>query len=110
MNHILQNVKLGFANMKELVGIFLSVDENSDSYDRYINGNDMELSQIARELKASEEKQETRIFSFFTDKSQSKSRKNTKKNFKSSPSTKNHSSHKEVSIDEHIREGIEPEL
>lgn len=79
MNHILQNVKSGFANMKELVGLFLSVDENSDGYDRYINGNDMELSQIARELKTSEEKQETRIFSFFTDKSQSKSRKNTKK-------------------------------
>lgn len=110
MNHILQNVKSGFANMKELVGIFLSVDENSDGYDIYINGNDMELSQIARVLKDSEEKQETRIFSFFTDNRQSKSRKNTKKNFKSNPSTKNNSSHKEVSSDKHIREGIEPEI
>lgn len=110
MNHILQNVKSGFANMKELVGIFLSVNENSDGYDVYINGNDVELSKIAKVLKDSEEKQESQISSFFADRHQRKSRKNTKKNFKSSPSTKNNSLHQEVSNNEHIREGIEPEI
>ncbi len=110
MNHILQNVKSGFANMRELVGIFLSVNENSDGYDVYINGNDVELSKIAKVLKDSEEKQESQTYSFFADSHQRKSRKNTKKNFKSSTSTKNNSLHQEVSNNEHIRRGIEPEI
>ena len=86
MNHILQNVKSGFANMKELFGIFISVDENSDGYDLYINSKDTELSQPKR------------------------STKSTKKNYKSNPSATSKSSHKKISNDEHIREGIEPEI
>lgn len=110
MNHILQNVKSGFANMKELVGIFLNVDENSDGYDRYINGNDIELSQIAGELKCIEQQQESKRFSLLSDKQPKRSTRSTKKNFKSSPSAKGKSSHKKISNDEHIREGIEPEI
>lgn len=107
MNHILQNVKSGFANMKELFGIFISVDENSDGYDLYINNKDTELSQIAGELKCIEQQQESKRFSLLSDKQPKRS---TKKNFKSSPSTKGKSSHKKISNDEHIREGIEPEI
>ncbi|MCI8362062.1 MAG: hypothetical protein HFJ41_02810 [Clostridia bacterium] len=110
MNHILQNVKSGFANMKELFGIFISVDENSDGYDLYINSKDTELSQIAKVLKDSEEKQEAKRFSVFTDKQPKRNTKSTKKNFKSSPSDQGKASHKKISNDEHIREGIEPEI
>ena len=110
MNHILQNMKSGFANMKELFGIFLSVDETRSVFDLYINGNDTELSQIAIVLKDSEEKQETKRFSFFNDKpSSNTSRKSSKKNFKPNTSTKNNSSHTKISNDDHIRKGIEPE-
>lgn len=110
MNHILQNVKSGFANMSELFGIFLSVDENSDGYDLYINGKDAELSQIAEELKVAEEQQESNRLSLFTTKKQKTSdTKVAKKNFKSSPSAKGTSVTKNVSKNEHIREGIEPE-
>lgn len=107
MNHILQNVKSGFANMKELFGIFISVDENSDGYDLYINSKDTELSQIAGELKCIEQQQESKRFSLLSDKQPKRS---TKKNFKSSPSAKGKSSHKKILNDEHIREGIEPEI
>lgn len=110
MNHILQNVKSGFANMKELFGIFISVDENSDGYDLYINSKDTELSQIAGELKCIEQQQESKRFSLFSDKQSRRSTKSTKKNFKSSPSAKGKSSHKKILNDEHIREGIEPEI
>ncbi len=107
MNHILQNVKSGFANMKELFGIFISVDENIDGYDLYINSNNTELSQIAGELKSIEQQQESKRFSILADKQPKRS---TKKNFKPSPSDKNKSSHKETPNDKHIREGIEPEI
>lgn len=111
MNHILQNVKSGFANMSELFGIFLSVDENSDGYDLYINSKDVELSQIAEELKLAEEQQESKRLSLFTAKKQrtSSNAKVAKKNFKSSPSAKSTSVIENVSKNEHIREGIEPE-
>ena len=110
MSHILQNVKSGFANMKELFGIFISVDENSDGYDLYINSKDTELSQIAGELKSIELQQESKRFSILADKQPKRSTRTTKKNFKSSPSDKNGASHKKISNDEHIREGIEPEI
>ena len=110
MNHILQNVKSGFANMTEIFGIFLSVNDDSDGYDLYINSKDPELSQTARVLKDSEEKQEAKRFSIFTDSRPKRSTRSTKKNFKSSPSAKGKSSHKKISNDEHIREGIEPEI
>lgn len=110
MNHILQNVKSGFANMKELFGIFISVDENSDGYDLYINSKDTELSQIAVELKSLEQQQESKRFSILADKQPKRSTKSTKKNYKSNPSATSKSSHKKISNDEHIREGIEPEI
>lgn len=110
MNHILQNVKSGFANMKELFGIFISVDENSDGYDLYINSKDAELSQIAGELKNIEQQQESKRFSLLSDKQPKRSTKSTKKNFKSSPSDNSKTSHKKIPNDEHIREGIEPEI
>ncbi len=111
MSHILQNVKSGFANMSELFGIFLRVDENSDSYDLYINGKDTELSQIAEELKVVEEQQESNRLSLFTARKQrtSSNTKVAKKNFKSNPSAKGTSVIENVSKNERIREEIEPE-
>lgn len=111
MSHILQNVKSGFANMSELLGIFLSIDENNDGYDLYINSEDTELSQIAEELKMVEEQQESNRLSLFTAKKQrtNSNAKTTKKNFKSNPLVKSSPSIKNISKDEHIREGIEPE-
>lgn len=107
MNHILQNVKSGFANMKELVGIFLSVDHDSDDgYSVYINSEDAEISQIAQELKNIEEKQESSRLSLFANKSE---KKVSKKKLNSEPSSKNSSSQKIISSKKHIRDDKEPE-
>ena len=65
MSSIIQNVKSGFANMKELFRILLSDDIEKNDYDSYINGNDKDLAQTAQELKELEEKQEAKRLSFF---------------------------------------------
>ena len=65
MSNIIQNMKSGFANMKELFGIMLSDDTNEDNYDLYINGQDTALAQTAQELKDIEEEQEKKRLSLF---------------------------------------------
>lgn len=77
MNHILQNVKLGFDNMKELFGIFLSNDDYSENnYDLYINSADLNIAKTAQELKKIEEIQESKRLSILG--SISKKRNNKK--------------------------------
>ena len=64
--NILQNVKSGFANFKELFGILLSDEkEEENNYDLYINGDDRSLALVAKELKEIEEEQETKRLSLF---------------------------------------------
>ncbi len=54
---LLQNVKSGFANFKDLFKIFLE-NSDEDNYDIYINGSDLETSKIAQELLNAEQSQE----------------------------------------------------
>ena len=68
MNSLLQNVKSGFASIKELFGIFLSDEKDeTNNYDLYINSSDSSLSQTAQELKTLEEEQETKRLSLFNE-------------------------------------------
>ena len=48
MINIIQNMKSGFANMKELFGIMLSDDTNENNYDLYINGQNATLAKTAQ--------------------------------------------------------------
>lgn len=64
---IVQNLKSGFANFKETLGILLSVDENSEGYDLYIKSNNEELSHTAQVLKNIEQEQEQKRFSLFAN-------------------------------------------
>lgn len=108
MNHILQNMKSGFANMKELFGIFLSNDDNNeDGYDIYINSEDLDVSKTAQELKEIEQEQETKRLSLFNSFA---IKKTTKKKLKSVDisNTASSSSPKTISNDVFI-EGAEPE-
>ena len=54
---VLQNVKSGFANFKDLFKIFLE-NNDEDNYDMYINSSDVETSRIAQELLNAEQAQE----------------------------------------------------
>lgn len=54
---VLQNVKLGFDNFKELFKIFLENTNDDGSYDIYINSEDAEIAGIAQELKNAEQNQ-----------------------------------------------------
>lgn len=105
MSNIIQNVKSGFANIKELFGIILSDDENNEGYDLYINSADKNISETAQMLKHLEEEQESKRFSIFSPKQQ---KKDSKKNFKSDME-KNELSQNIVSNDTHLLENIEPE-
>lgn len=79
MNSLLQNVKSGFANIKELFGIFLSDENNQkDDYDLYIKSEDLDISQTAQELKTLEEQQESDRLSIFIDKNTKKERTSKK--------------------------------
>lgn len=113
MNHIFQNMKSGFANMKELFGIFLSVDDygDDDCYSKYINSNDSNLSQTALLLKEDETNRENRILNIFTTK-RKRGESSTKKNFSldNKTSSRCKTSHKSISSDVHTRKGKEPEI
>jgi len=80
MSNIIQNMKSGFANMKELFEIMLNDDANNEGYDSYINSSNEGLSQTAQVLKQLEEEQEFRRFSIFSSK---QPKKDSKKKFKS---------------------------
>ena len=112
MNNLLQNMKSGFANVKELFGIFLSDDDDIvDSYDMYINSNDRGLSETAKQLKIIEQEQENNRLDLLELKSKSKKivqKKELKKNLKSEteikPTKSNRSSQKKRTGDDHIKD------
>ena len=113
-NNLLQNMKSGFANVKELFGIFLSDDGDIvDTYDLYINSSDRSLAETAKQLKIIEEEQEASRLSLLGSKEKSISKKRPsskelKKNFKSEnkvskeKTTKSRSSHRKRTGDDHI--------
>lgn len=104
MSNIIQNVKLGFANIIEVVNIFISDDTNdSEGYDLYINGKDEEIAKKARELQQIEKQQENaRISMFeFKPKAKTKSNSNSKKKYESTNVTKKESSRR-ITSDEKI--------
>lgn len=93
MSNIIQNVKLGFANIIEVVNIFISDDTNdSEGYDLYINGKDEEIAEKARELKQIEKQQENARISMFEFKPKTKPNSNSKKKYESTNVTKKESS------------------
>ena len=72
-------MKSGFANIKELFGIILSVDDTNEGYDLYINSKDSNISETAQLLKNIEQEQEqNRYVSFFTSKVKKDSKKKSK--------------------------------
>ena len=75
MSNIIQNVKSGFANIKELFGIILSDEHNNEGYDLYINSSDEDISKIAQTLKKLEEEQESKRFAILVAKQPKKSTK-----------------------------------
>lgn len=105
MSNIIQNVKSGFANIKELFGIILSDDTNNEGYDLYINSSDENIAETAQMLKQLEEEQESKRFSIFSTK---QPKKDSKKKFKS-VIEKNDSSQNIISSDVRLLENIEPE-
>lgn len=105
MSNIIQNVKSGFANIKELFGIILSDDENNEGYDLYINSADKDISETAQALKKIEEEQESKRFAIF---SLNQTKKAPKKKFKSTLE-KNDASQNIISSDAYLLENIEPE-
>lgn len=105
MSNIIQNMKSGFANIKELFGIILSDDTNNQGYDLYINSSDEGISETAQMLKQLEEEQESKRFSIFSTK---QPKKDSKKKFKSDVEKKQ-SSRNIISSDVHLLEDIEPE-
>ena len=118
MNHIFQNMKSGFANMKELFGIFLSVDDYSDDdcYSKYINSNDSNLSKQASLLKEDEINRDNRLSNVFTTKRRKKESSIKKKinidetSIDNETSSERIASHKNISSDVHTRKGTEPEI
>lgn len=77
---IFQNLKSGFANIKELLSTMLG-DETSgieNNYDVYINSRDVAIARTARELKQIEEEQETKRLSIFTLNKRSTKKKTSK--------------------------------
>ena len=112
MNNLLQNMKSGFANVKELFGIFLSDDGDTvDTYDLYINSSDRSLAETAKQLKILEEEQEANRLTLFGSKEKTISKKrpsskDLKKNLKSETkvvnSIKSRSSHRKKTGDDHI--------
>lgn len=112
MNIIIQNIKSGFANIKELFGVMLSNDYNNEDYDLYINSSNPDISETAQLLKNIEDEQEKKRFdSFFTTRVKKESKKKSKSinNIKST-SLKNEISQNNISngvLD--IRQDNEPE-
>ena len=47
MNKILQNMKSGFDNIKELIGILINDEADTAGYDIYMNSNDKDLAKTA---------------------------------------------------------------
>lgn len=106
MKTILQSVKSGFSNIKEIFEIFLSDNDNNEGYDLYINSSDQDIAKTAKLLQILEPEQEQKRFSLFSTNKDSK--KEIKKNFKpltSVPKT----SQKGISNDALNIEGMEPD-
>lgn len=81
MNKIIQNMKLGFDNIKELIGIFIDDESsNPEGYDTYMNSSNTELAQTAMLLQSLEYEQEEKRFSLFKTKEAKKHQ--VKKNYK----------------------------
>ena len=77
---IFQNLKSGFANIKELFTTLLG-DETSNienNYDVYINSQDAAIAKTAQELKTIEEEQEQKRLSIFTLNKRSTKKKTSK--------------------------------
>lgn len=106
MNNILQNMKSGFANIKEIFGIILSDDDTNEGYDLYINSSNADIAQTAQLLKNIENEQEQKRFSLFTAKTV---KKDVKKNFKPLNPSVPKTSQKEISNDDLSVEGMEPD-
>ena len=78
MKKIMQNMKSGFDNIKELIGIFIDDESsNTEGYDIYMNSSDTELAQTAMLLQNLEHEQEEKRFSLFNTK-----KHQVKKNYK----------------------------
>ncbi len=108
MNKIIQNMKSGFDNIRELIGVFIDAESsNPESYDIYMNSSDIELAQTAMLLQNLEHEQEEKRFSLFNTK-----KHQVKKNYKPiepQPSTSTSKKSKKVSnnIDNDIQ--LEPD-
>lgn len=100
---IKQNVKSGFASIKELFGIFLSDDTHSDGYDFYINNKNEDIAKTAQILKSIEQEQESKRMNLYSVKLNKPSKKKVKSE------TKYEVSPDIISSDSHIIEKKEPE-
>ena len=77
MNKLIQNMKMGFDNIKELIGIFINDESNDQDYNIYLNSENSELAKTAMLLQSLEHEQEEKRFSLFKPKVP----KNQKKNY-----------------------------
>lgn len=103
MNNIIQNMKSGFANIKELFGIILSDYNDNEGYDLYISSTDVDIAQTAQMLQNIEKEQEQKRFSLF-----SPTKVKAKKNFKPLKPSVSKTSKSVISNDVQL-EGMEPE-
>ncbi len=81
MNKIIQNMKSGFDNIRELIELFIDDgNSNQEGYNIYMNSSDIELAQTAKILQSLEYEQEQKRFSLFKTKEPKKHQ--VKKNYK----------------------------
>lgn len=103
MKTILQSVKSGFSNIKEIFETFLSDNDNNEGYDLYINSSDQDIAKTAKLLQILEPEQEQKRFLLFSSKGVT-----VKKNFNplkpSVPQTSQNVISKDIQL-----EGMEPE-
>lgn len=104
MNNIIQNMKSGFASIKELFGIILSDDNDTEGYDLYINSTNVDIAQTAQMLQNIENEQEQKRFSLFSPKTVK-----VKKNFNPLKPSVSKTSKKNVISNDVQLEGMEPE-
>lgn len=107
MKTILQSVKSGFSNIKEIFEIFLSDNDNNEGYDLYINSSDQDIAKTAKLLQILEPEQEQKRFSLFSTNKESK--KEIKKNFRQLNPSVPKTSQKGISNDALNIEGMEPD-
>lgn len=79
MNKIIQNIKTGFDNVRELIGIFINDESNDQGYNIYLNSENVELAKTAMLLQSLESEQEEKRFSLFKTKVSKKTQ--VKKNY-----------------------------